>query len=81
MDDMARVSLSPVNSYYGQRSTDNFYSLGDVINAWRKSLELEMIPRSEGPGLAETLKIPFTYCWSNALVPRPEDWPSWIGEL
>ncbi|KAH6657053.1 hypothetical protein BKA67DRAFT_512878 [Truncatella angustata] len=53
--------------------------LGDLINSWRATLDLEPIPSSEGPRLAETLKIPFTYCWSPALVPKPADWPSHIG--
>ncbi|KAL5321393.1 hypothetical protein ACEPPN_009351 [Leptodophora sp. 'Broadleaf-Isolate-01'] len=52
--------------------------LGDVINKWRKSIDLEPIPETEGPMLVETLKIPFTYCWSPALVPKPKDWPSHI---
>ncbi|KAH6889706.1 hypothetical protein B0T10DRAFT_39116 [Thelonectria olida] len=52
--------------------------LGDVINDWRKSINLEPVPMSEGPLLAETLKIPFTYCWSPALVGKPKDWPSYI---
>ncbi|KAH7399751.1 hypothetical protein BKA64DRAFT_575344 [Cadophora sp. MPI-SDFR-AT-0126] len=52
--------------------------LGDVINKWRKSIDLEPIPETEGPLLVETLKIPFTYCWSPALVPKPLDWPSHI---
>ncbi|KAI1860796.1 uncharacterized protein JN550_011258 [Neoarthrinium moseri] len=53
--------------------------LGDLINSWRGTLDLEPIPTSEGPRLAESLKIPFTYCWSPALIPRPSDWPSHIG--
>ncbi|WAO95183.1 Glyco-transf-28 domain-containing protein [Fusarium falciforme] len=52
--------------------------LGDVINDWRKTIDLEPVPLSEGPLLAETLKIPFTYCWSPALVGKPADWPSYI---
>ncbi|KAM0490255.1 hypothetical protein ACHAP8_011729 [Fusarium lateritium] len=48
--------------------------LGDVINTWRHTLDLEPIPFSEGPCLAETLGVPFTYCWSPALVPKPADW-------
>lgn len=55
------------------------YSLGDVINDWRKSIDLEEVPATEGPNLAATLKVPFTYCWSPALVPKPIDWPSYIG--
>ncbi|KAK3293855.1 uncharacterized protein B0H64DRAFT_433147 [Chaetomium fimeti] len=52
--------------------------LGDVINKWRKKLDLEEIPISEGPVLAESQRIPFTYCWSPALVPKPADWPSYM---
>lgn len=34
-----------------------------------------------GPLIAETLQIPFTYCWSPAFVAKPLDWPNYIGEL
>lgn len=57
------------------------YSLGDIVNAWRYTLNLEPVPFTEGPLLAETLKIPFTYCWSPALVPKPADWMEHIGKL
>jgi Glycosyl transferases, related to UDP-glucuronosyltransferase len=57
-------------------------SLGDLINTWRKdTLELDPIPITEGPNLYETLKIPFTYCWSPALTSKPEDWGPHIGKL
>ncbi|PSN67556.1 UDP-Glycosyltransferase/glycogen phosphorylase, partial [Corynespora cassiicola Philippines] len=52
--------------------------LGDVINKFRRSLDLEPIPASVGPLIVETLEIPFTYCWSPALVPKPVDWNSHI---
>ena len=48
--------------------------LGDIINEWRQRLDLEAVPMTEGPMLAETLKVPHTYCWSPALVPKPADW-------
>lgn len=54
--------------------------VGDVINHWRKELGLDEVAMFEGPRLAEILKIPFTYCWSPALIPKPSDWPSHIGE-
>lgn len=54
-------------------------SLGDIINKWRHDLDLDPVPATEGPLLAETLKIPFTYCWSPALVPKPADWSHHIG--
>ncbi|KAM0284676.1 hypothetical protein ACHAQH_001830 [Verticillium albo-atrum] len=52
--------------------------LGDIINAWRQTLDLENVPFSEGAGLLETLQVPFTYCWSPALIPKPLDWPEHI---
>lgn len=56
-------------------------SLGDVINHWRRhTLELEAVPATEGPRLAETCNVPFTYCWSPTLVAKPSDWPSHIGQ-
>ncbi|KAF7596058.1 hypothetical protein BBP40_003839 [Aspergillus hancockii] len=42
-------------------------SLGDVINDWRETIDLERVPVTEGPNLVQTLKVPFTYCWSPAL--------------
>ena len=57
------------------------YRLGDVINDWRKTIDLEAVPVTEGPNLAVTLKVPFTYCWSPALIPKPADWPSYIGRF
>ena len=55
-----------------------YKSLGDLINKFRDCLDLEPVPATEGPNLAETLKIPHTYCWSPGLVPKPEDWPAHI---
>ncbi|KAJ5511214.1 UDP-glucuronosyl/UDP-glucosyltransferase [Penicillium expansum] len=63
---------------YGVVEWLTWQGLGDVINRWRVSIDLEPIPATEGPGLAEALKIPYTYCWSPALVPKPQDWPPHI---
>ncbi|PYI23104.1 sterol glucosyltransferase [Aspergillus violaceofuscus CBS 115571] len=63
---------------YGVVEWLTWQGLGDVINRWRAGIDLDPIPMSEGPSLAETLKIPFTYCWSPALVPKPRDWPGHI---
>ncbi|KAJ5775078.1 uncharacterized protein N7511_000089 [Penicillium nucicola] len=52
--------------------------LGDVINKFRSTLDLDPIAMVQGPSLVESLKIPFTYCWSPALVPKPIDWPAHI---
>ncbi|KAJ7853535.1 hypothetical protein B0H14DRAFT_3085621 [Mycena olivaceomarginata] len=63
---------------YGVVEFLTWQGVGDVINKWRHSLDLGPVPLTEGPALAETLKIPFTYCWSPALVPKPVDWPAHI---
>jgi UDP:flavonoid glycosyltransferase YjiC (YdhE family) len=49
--------------------------LGDVINRFRqRSLGLEPISLMSAPGILQRLRIPFTYCWSPALIPKPKDW-------
>ena len=49
--------------------------LGDVINRFRqKSLGLEPISLMWAPGMLQRLKVPHTYCWSPALIPKPKDW-------
>ena len=59
---------------------DDCDSLGDVINAWRvKDLDLEPLSSSSGPEIVEILRIPYTYCWSPSLVPKPHDWGHNIG--
>ncbi|KAJ5780212.1 hypothetical protein N7457_005372 [Penicillium paradoxum] len=59
---------------YGIVEWLTWQGLGDVINDWRRSIDLEAISATEGPRLAETLKVPFTYCWSPTLMPKPIDW-------
>lgn len=55
--------------------------LGDVISRLRRSLDLEPLEANEAPLLLERLKVPFTYCWSPAVVPDPADWPTHIGKF
>lgn len=50
-----------------------------MINRWRRSIDLEDVLMFDGPMLVDTLKVPHTYCWSPALVPKPGDWPTHIG--
>ncbi|KAK6205933.1 hypothetical protein LQW54_008126 [Pestalotiopsis sp. IQ-011] len=62
------VSYSVVNLLTWQ-------GLGDIGNHWRvETLDLEAVPSTEGPHLIESLKVPFTYCWSPSLVAKPLDW-------
>ncbi|KAL5619477.1 hypothetical protein FOVSG1_001699 [Fusarium oxysporum f. sp. vasinfectum] len=49
--------------------------LGDVINRFReKALDLPPLSLIWAPGLLARLKISWTYCWSPALIPKPNDW-------
>ncbi|PKS06254.1 hypothetical protein jhhlp_007000 [Lomentospora prolificans] len=75
----ARVDPGAANyiSYWLVESM-TWQGIGDVINEWRTTIDLEPVPTSEGPKLLETLGIPVTYCWSPALVPKPADWPASI---
>ncbi|KAI0473713.1 hypothetical protein GGR56DRAFT_546540 [Xylariaceae sp. FL0804] len=49
--------------------------LGDVINRFRtKVLDLEPLSILWAPAVLTRLRIPYTYCWSPALIPKPADW-------
>ncbi|KAF2876071.1 hypothetical protein BDV95DRAFT_625490 [Massariosphaeria phaeospora] len=49
--------------------------LGDIINRFRiKCLGLDPVSLIRAPGMLQRLKIPHTYCWSPALIPKPKDW-------
>lgn len=49
--------------------------LGDVINRFRQNtLDLEPVSLMWAPGMLSRLKVPYTYCWSPALIPKPKDW-------
>ncbi|KAI4764995.1 UDP-Glycosyltransferase/glycogen phosphorylase [Aureobasidium sp. EXF-3400] len=54
--------------------------LGDVINRFRvKNLSLDPISLIWAPGMLTRLRIPHTYCWSPALIPKPKDWGNQIS--
>ncbi|CAI7587687.1 unnamed protein product [Penicillium pancosmium] len=76
---LANLSQS-LNPEIMNTTTANWVSYGIVEwLTWQgSSIDLASVPATEGPCLAEALEIPFTYCWSPALVPRPTDWPSYI---
>ena len=49
--------------------------LGHLINNFRReNLRLEPVSLLYAPNLLNRLKIPYTYCWSPALIPKPKDW-------
>ncbi|KAF5643402.1 sterol glucosyltransferase [Fusarium tjaetaba] len=60
---------------YGVVDLMTWQGLGDVINAWRvKDLHLDPLAAAVGPDIVGLMKVPYTYCWSPALVPKPSDW-------
>ncbi|KAH8831439.1 UDP-Glycosyltransferase/glycogen phosphorylase [Flagelloscypha sp. PMI_526] len=49
--------------------------MGDLVNNFRtKTLGLRPLDFRSGPGVLERCKVPWTYCMSPALVPKPADW-------
>lgn len=53
----------------------SWQGLGDIINRFRaKCLGLDPVSLIWAPGMLQRLKIPHTYCWSPALIPKPKDW-------
>ncbi|KAL8831072.1 MAG: hypothetical protein Q9170_005452 [Blastenia crenularia] len=83
--------LANIQSSNADQSITNFVSyalvemmtwqgLGDIINRFReKSLGLEPVSLMWAPGMASRLRIPYTYCWSPTLIPKPKDWGSHIS--
>ncbi|KAK6612993.1 glycosyltransferase family 28 domain-containing protein [Botrytis cinerea] len=54
--------------------------LGDVINRFReRALGLDPISLIWAPGMLSRLRVPYTYCWSPALIPKPKDWGKHIS--
>ncbi|KAF7718745.1 Sterol 3-beta-glucosyltransferase [Penicillium ucsense] len=53
--------------------------LGDLVNRFRKTcLTLDPLDTITGSSVTHTLKIPYTYFWSQGLLPKPPDWPDHI---
>ncbi|GKZ31574.1 hypothetical protein AbraIFM66950_000147 [Aspergillus brasiliensis] len=49
--------------------------LGDLINNFRKrELGLDPLDAIRAPSIAHRLRVPYTYLWSPALLPKPGDW-------
>jgi UDP:flavonoid glycosyltransferase YjiC (YdhE family) len=58
----------------------SWQGLGDIINRFRKKcLGLDPVSVIWAPGMLQRLKVPHTYCWSPALIPKPKDWGSHIS--
>ena len=49
--------------------------LGDTINTFRTDiLRIDSLPDAVAPYVIDRLKIPWTFCWSPELLPKPKDW-------
>ncbi|KAH8429328.1 glycosyltransferase [Aspergillus melleus] len=83
---LANIRSSDISS-----ATSNFVSyslvemltwqgLGDVVNNFREyTLGLGPLSTLTATGLLARLKVPQTYCWSPALIPKPTDWADHIS--
>lgn len=64
---------------YGLAEMMTWKGLGGVINEFRTTkLGLEPLTVRSGPGAIDRLKVPWTYCYSPELVPKPDDWQNHI---
>ncbi|KAF5549096.1 glycosyltransferase family 1 [Fusarium mexicanum] len=64
---------------YGMVETLTWQGLGDIINDCRReTLNLDPMSSSNAPSLLSTHQVPYTYCWSPALVLKPSDWLPYI---
>ncbi|CRK36045.1 hypothetical protein BN1708_006903 [Verticillium longisporum] len=53
--------------------------LGDIINKFRmQTLHLDPISPMWGCNLLPRHRVPFTYLWTESLIPKPDDWDSHI---
>ena len=49
--------------------------LGDLVNKLRTDvLRIDELDSIWAASIIQRAKIPFTYCWSPALIPKPKDW-------
>ncbi|PPR06226.1 hypothetical protein CVT24_000617 [Panaeolus cyanescens] len=70
-----------LSNYLSYAAADllTWQGVGDIINTFRTSvLGLEPLTITTGPGFVDRARVPWTYCMSPALVPKPEDWKSHI---
>ncbi|KAG8934417.1 hypothetical protein FRC01_003090 [Tulasnella sp. 417] len=70
-----------LGNYFSYAMADliQWQGIGDIINSFRtKTLGLEPLSIRSGPSLVDRLKVPWTYCFSPALIPKPKDWTNHI---
>nr|XP_018263898.1 uncharacterized protein I303_03774 [Kwoniella dejecticola CBS 10117]OBR86056.1 hypothetical protein I303_03774 [Kwoniella dejecticola CBS 10117] len=77
--DVSEEPSPQTSNYVSYALADHLTWLGlqRVINKFRcKTLGLPALSSHSGTGVIHRLKIPYTYCWSPALIPKPKDWKS-----
>ncbi|KIO22728.1 glycosyltransferase family 1 protein [Tulasnella calospora MUT 4182] len=70
-----------LSNYFSYAMADliQWQGIGDIINNFRtKTLGLDALSIRSGPSLADRLKVPWTYCFSPTLIPKPKDWMNHI---
>ncbi|KAF2626779.1 glycosyltransferase family 1 protein [Macroventuria anomochaeta] len=70
------VEKSVANYFsFGIMELLTWQGLGDIINKFRtQTLKLDAISPLWGHQLIPRLRVPYSYLWSQALIPRPPDW-------
>ncbi|KAI8821048.1 uncharacterized protein EV422DRAFT_50699 [Fimicolochytrium jonesii] len=65
---------------YGIVETLTWLGVGDVVNEFRVfSLDLRPMSVQQGTQTVQELKVPWSFCWSPSLIPKPVDWGPHIG--
>lgn len=70
-----------LSNYLSYAAADllTWQGIGDIINTFRTStLGLSPLTLRSGPGIIDRFKVPWTYCMSPSLVPKPDDWKNHI---
>ncbi|KAF9694720.1 hypothetical protein EKO04_007312 [Ascochyta lentis] len=75
------VETSIANYFsFGIMELLTWQGLGDIINKFRtQTLKLDAISPLWGHQLIPRLRVPYSYLWSQALIPRPPDWGAHIS--
>jgi hypothetical protein len=75
------ASISSTRFSYDMIDRLMWFSTSDYINEFRTQHGLGTLGQSDGPYLVNSLKVPFGYIWSPALIPKPHDWGAHIDVL
>lgn len=76
-----KVTPSTANWFsYKRMDLLTWEGLADLINRFReKTLLLDPVTPIWGHELLSRLEVPHTYCWPDALIPKPADWGDHIN--